>query len=32
MGDQYKHLLSPIEVGPITLRNRVLVTAHVPGA
>ena len=29
--DQYKHLLSPIDVGPFTLRNRVLVTAHVPG-
>lgn len=28
---QYKHLLSPIDVGPFTLRNRVLVTAHVPG-
>jgi len=27
----YRHLLSPIEVGPFTLRNRVLVTAHVPG-
>ena len=31
MPDQYKHLLSPIDVGPFTLRNRVLVTAHVPG-
>ena len=31
MSDQYKHLLSPIDVGPFTLRNRVLVTAHVPG-
>jgi 2,4-dienoyl-CoA reductase-like NADH-dependent reductase (Old Yellow Enzyme family)/thioredoxin reductase len=31
MTDQYKHLLSPIDVGPFTLRNRVLVTAHVPG-
>lgn len=28
---QYTHLLSPIDVGPFTLRNRVLVTAHVPG-
>ena len=31
MLEQYKHLLSPIDVGPFTLRNRVLVTAHVPG-
>jgi 2,4-dienoyl-CoA reductase-like NADH-dependent reductase (Old Yellow Enzyme family)/thioredoxin reductase len=31
MTDQYKHLLSPVDVGPFTLRNRVLVTAHVPG-
>ena len=31
MADKFKHLLSPIEVGPFTLRNRVLVTAHVPG-
>jgi 2,4-dienoyl-CoA reductase-like NADH-dependent reductase (Old Yellow Enzyme family) len=31
MTDLYKHLLAPIEVGPFTLRNRVLVTAHVPG-
>ncbi len=27
----YPHLLSPLKVGPKTLRNRVLVTAHVPG-
>lgn len=31
MTDEFKHLLSEIEVGPFTLRNRVLVTAHVPG-
>ena len=31
MTDEYKHLLSPIDLGPFTLRNRVLVTAHVPG-
>ena len=31
MLDAFQHLLSPIDVGPITLRNRVLVTAHVPG-
>ena len=31
MTEKFKHLLSPIEVGPFTLRNRVLVTAHVPG-
>lgn len=27
----YPHLLSSLKVGPRTLRNRVLVTAHVPG-
>ncbi|RKF16205.1 FAD-dependent oxidoreductase [Roseovarius spongiae] len=27
----FDHLLSPLTVGPRTLRNRVLVTAHVPG-
>ncbi|MEM9146392.1 MAG: FAD-dependent oxidoreductase [Pseudomonadota bacterium] len=27
----YAHLLSPMALGPITLRNRVVVTAHVPG-
>ena len=27
----FSHLLSPIEVGPATLRNRVLVSAHQPG-
>ena len=31
MTDQYKYLLSPIDIGPFTLRNRVLITAHVPG-
>lgn len=31
MTEQFEHLLSPVEVGPFTLRNRVLVTAHVPG-
>jgi 2,4-dienoyl-CoA reductase-like NADH-dependent reductase (Old Yellow Enzyme family) len=27
----YPHLLSPLKLGPIAVRNRVLVTAHVPG-
>jgi 2,4-dienoyl-CoA reductase-like NADH-dependent reductase (Old Yellow Enzyme family)/thioredoxin reductase len=27
----YPHLLSPLKIGPKTVRNRVLVTAHVPG-
>jgi len=31
MQDEFKHLLSPIVIGSMTLRNRVLVTAHVPG-
>ncbi len=31
MTEKYKHLLSPLDVGPFTLRNRALVTAHVPG-
>ncbi len=31
MSDAFHHLLSPLQVGSITLRNRVLVTAHVPG-
>ena len=31
MNEQYKHLLSPVDIGPFTLRNRVLVTGHVPG-
>ncbi len=30
-GEAFARLLSPIEIGPKTLRNRVLVTAHVPG-
>ena len=28
---QFKRLFSPLQVGPITLRNRVLVSAHQPG-
>lgn len=31
MTHDFPHLLSPIAIGPRTLRNRVLVTAHVPG-
>lgn len=31
MARDFQHLLSEIKVGPKTLRNRVLVTAHVPG-
>lgn len=31
MGETYSALLSPLTVGPFELRNRVLVTAHVPG-
>ena len=31
MTDDFQHLLSKIKVGPKTLRNRVLVTGHVPG-
>ena len=27
----YDHLLSPLDIGPIQVRNRVLVSAHVPG-
>ena len=27
----FKHLLSPLQIGPIEVRNRVLVSAHVPG-
>ncbi len=30
MSEAFPHLLSPIEIGKITVRNRVLVTAHVP--
>lgn len=28
---RFRTLLSPLQVGPVTLRNRVLMTAHVPG-
>ena len=28
---RFAHLLSPVQVGPLTLRNRVVMTAHVPG-
>jgi 2,4-dienoyl-CoA reductase (NADPH2) len=31
MSSAFQHLLSPLRIGPKTLRNRVLVTAHVPG-
>ncbi len=31
MAEPFEHLLSPIEIGPRTIRNRALVTAHVPG-
>ncbi|MEM6548683.1 MAG: FAD-dependent oxidoreductase [Pseudomonadota bacterium] len=31
MTGTFPHLLSPMALGPLTLRNRVLVTAHVPG-
>jgi 2,4-dienoyl-CoA reductase-like NADH-dependent reductase (Old Yellow Enzyme family)/thioredoxin reductase len=31
MLDSFEHLLSPINIGPRLIRNRVLVTAHVPG-
>lgn len=27
----FPNLLSPIDIGPVTMRNRVLVSAHVPG-
>ena len=30
MTQQFEHLLSPIQIGPIELRNRVLVTGHQP--
>ena len=29
--NSYDHLLSPLDIGPIQVRNRVLVSAHVPG-
>ncbi len=29
--DDYANLLSPLQVGPVKIRNRVLVSAHVPG-
>ena len=31
MSTAFPHLLSPLRIGPKTVRNRVLVTAHVPG-
>lgn len=31
MTGTFQHLLDPIQIGPKTIRNRVLVTAHVPG-
>ncbi len=31
MSARFPHLLSAIQIGPLQLRNRVLVTAHVPG-
>ena len=31
MPEPFEHLLSPIKIGPKTIKNRVLVTAHVPG-
>lgn len=31
MDGAFAHLLSPLTLGPITLRNRVVMTAHVPG-
>ena len=27
----YHHLFSPLEIGPMQVRNRVLISAHVPG-
>lgn len=30
MSDAFPNLFSPLKVGPVTLRNRILVTAHVP--
>jgi hypothetical protein len=31
MTSAFSHLVSPLRIGPKTVRNRVLVTAHVPG-
>ncbi len=31
MSTAFPHLLSPLRIGPKTVHNRVLVTAHVPG-
>ncbi len=31
MAERLEHLLSPLQIGPKTIRNRALVTAHVPG-
>ena len=31
MSGAFQHLLEPIQIGPKTVRNRALVTAHVPG-
>ncbi len=31
MGDAFSNLMSPLKVGPRTVRNRVLVTGHIPG-
>ena len=28
---RFEHLLSPLQVGPKVVRNRVLLTAHIPG-
>lgn len=31
MPDEFRRLLSPLQVGPKLIRNRVLMTAHIPG-
>ena len=31
MSSSFPHLMSPLAVGPRTVRNRVLVTGHIPG-
>ena len=31
MTSQFENLLSPLQIGPLKIRNRVLVSAHVPG-